>query len=218
MGRSERSKQIALRKRIEEAERQAKVLRLFEEGLPAEEIAKRLELRRNQVEKDIQARIEKWRKASREKVNTYISREEERIARIWQEAFAAWHRSCEDAVTVTKEVVDGEKEKTTVRRTGQVGDAQFLRVMQQCIKDLRDMLGLDQPKRTEVTGRDGGPIGIARELSDDELLARYVELGGRLDGDGLPTGDGEASGGGSGGSGATEASAGGASPTEEGPW
>lgn len=45
----------------------------------------------------------------------------------------------------------------------------LLRVIIECVKQRRELLGLDRPKRMELSGPDGGPLNV-RELTDAELL------------------------------------------------
>jgi len=181
-------KPLAKRKQLRVAERQARVWGFHLEGMTSAEIVKELRTAginttARRVEDDIQERIEQWRRTAREQVETYIARELDRIDKIEREAWAGWRRSQEDAVSVRSGGKDGDVET----RIGQAGDARFLDQIQKCIQQRRDLLGMDAPKRTEISGRDGGPIGLARQLTDDELaeiVARGRQLGYIGDGSG----------------------------------
>lgn len=56
--------------------------------------------------------------------------------------------------------------------------AQLLRVVMDCVRQRRELLGLDQPKRVEVTGSDGEPLGmegVNAEQRQQRALARRLE-------------------------------------------
>ncbi|WP_426576692.1 terminase small subunit [Xenorhabdus stockiae] len=60
--------------------------------------------------------------------------------------------------------------------TGKDGIKLKLHDPKAAIKQLSDLMGWDAPKKTEITGKDGGPIQYA-DLTEDELKERLRELG-----------------------------------------
>jgi hypothetical protein len=106
-----------------------------------------------------------------------------RLRRLEREAWEAWNESKKDKRTVrTTHSGDGNREQeggaiqvqTEVRQQG--GDPRYLDLIRGFMKDERDLWGLDEPKRKELTGKKGGPIQLrVGEMSDDELAAILAE-------------------------------------------
>lgn len=103
-------------------------------------------------------------KVSRSTVHDMIHREDERLAREFEqhilnvriqhtaalrriaaEASLAWERSKEDAVTIATKESDGEEETTTTKK-GQAGDPRYLEAIRGALKDIRDIWGVDLAK------------------------------------------------------------------------
>lgn len=107
-----------------------------------------------------------------------------RLEHIADEAYQAWERSQENAETETvvnevvslqgtEETLDDEQQpvrvkkcvvpadKATTTRTskGQAGDPRFLDQARGALADIRDIWGVESPKRTDVTS-DGKPIHV----------------------------------------------------------
>lgn len=63
------------------------------------------------------------------------------------------------------------KRKTATKVDGQTtGDPRYLQGIQWCIDRRVKLLGLDGPTRSEITGKDGGPIEIdLNTLTDDQI-------------------------------------------------
>lgn len=86
-------------------------------------------------------------------------RRDDRLAELDQlraEAWAAWERSKEPAVTETTESESGSRGsqgKDTTKTAYQVGDASYLAQVQKAIEQERALLGLDAPRRTEIDAR-----------------------------------------------------------------
>ena len=90
------------------------------------------------------------------------------------EALGAWFRSKQPAKTTKAKMVRGRVNKggapmpdlvtsEQVERE-QCGDPRFLQVADQLLKGQRAMWGVDEPKRHECSGPDGGPITVATML------------------------------------------------------
>lgn len=117
-----------------------------------------------------------------------------RYEAIYRTARREFDRSCLDHVTTTVEQMTRTKKngtrvqlpgKATQRTEGQAGSANLLRIMQECLRAIREIRGIDAPKRTELTGADGGPLEVKAvstktdaELEADikEVTAEIVEL------------------------------------------
>lgn len=158
------------------AERRQQAARLYMQGLSYEQIGDRLGVHKSQISRDLAKVRQEWRESADRATGEWVAQELARLEAIEAEAWAAWKRSTQDRQTVTKET--GPRGgamvtvKTTTRTDGQAGDAALLAKVLDCVKQRREMLGLDVPKRTEVSGPDGGPIPVTRveELTDEQLL------------------------------------------------
>ena len=80
------------------------------------------------------------------------------------EAWRAWEKSKEDAITKQGERTTGQngaaggREKSLVKQAGRVGNAEFLRVMLSIAERRCKLLGLDAPARNVLMNPDGSPI------------------------------------------------------------
>ena len=57
------------------------------------------------------------------------------------------------------------KVKTTQERKGQSGDSALLEKAMKALADIREIWGLDAPKKAEVTGADGEPFKVYVSVS-----------------------------------------------------
>lgn len=89
------------------------------------------------------------------------------LQHIAQEAIRAWERSQQDA-EIERTVSGPQGATTTTERRGQVGDSRFLDQVRGALEDIRDIWGLDAPKRTDVTS-DGQPIKALIGIELDKI-------------------------------------------------
>jgi hypothetical protein len=84
-----------------------------------------------------------------------------------QEAWRAWEKSKEDAITKQGERISGAtgqngsaggRERSLVKQSGRVGNAEFLRVMLSIAERRCKLLGLDAPARNVLMNPDGSAI------------------------------------------------------------
>ena len=112
--------------------------RLRLRGLTQAEIAKRVGVSQGQVSNDLKVIEKRWQEAARKDIGALKARELARLEDLWQEVWAAWQRSVER----------GD------------GDPRYLQQLREISKAVRDLFGLDQPQRHELSGADGQPLRL----------------------------------------------------------
>lgn len=144
--------------------RHAEVIRLYIRGHSQRDIAATLGIDQSTVSRHISTAHSEWRDECREAVEEMRTLSARRILAVAIEAWNAWDRSqrSANAVKVKKESggSGGDKESTEKQVRERDGERGYLETIRACEKDLRDLYGLDAPKRTEITGADGGPVTL----------------------------------------------------------
>lgn len=147
--------------------RRNKAARLYKLGVPQAEIAERLEVSENTVQRDLAVVRKRWEQSGIVSMDERKAAELETIDRIERAAWKAWRKSQEDAVTVTRKKVGNDKEKT-VRSQGQAGNAAYLDTVLKCVDRRCRLLGLDAPRQIDLNIHD---------MTDDELSEQERQLG-----------------------------------------
>jgi hypothetical protein len=156
------------------AERRKTVASLYLRGKFQSEISKEVNVDRCTVSRDLQVIEEEWLKSGVMDLNAAKARELAKLDEIERQAWDAWEKSRKDSETMEvtgtaqggKSIPDKVK-KITHRRDG---DPKYLDIVLNCVRQRRDILGLDAPKKLEHGGFDGGPIPI--QLNDEQLVER----------------------------------------------
>jgi len=118
------------------------------QGKEQTEIAERLGISQAQVSRDLKVIEGRWQEAARADISEIKAREYARLEALRREACDAWERSKER----------GEE------------DPRYLQQLREISKAIRDLFGLDQPQRHELSGADGRPLVltfVAAEKPDD---------------------------------------------------
>ena len=147
------------RNEFEIKDRRTKVTRLYLERKTQAEIAELLSISRYKVETDLKAIHKEW---LTERVGNFEKAKAEELARLDQierKAWIAFEKSEGDAV-MTETVTNVKTGETTKeRRTGQTGDATFLKLVLDCVEKRCKICGLyiqveEEPATEEVQERD----------------------------------------------------------------
>lgn len=169
------------------------IAQMYKEGKLQIEIAKELGLSQGQISQDLAEVLRRWRAEAADTIDAIKQRELDKINNLEIEYWHAWELSLKDATGVSVETktvalkmpADGgdpvelpaAETKTTKRRQGQSGNPAYLAGVQWCIDRRCKLLGLDAPTKSELTGKDGGPIQTEAttkpdlsKLGIDELL------------------------------------------------
>lgn len=117
------------------------------------------------VSRDLKAIQQAWRESSLIDMNEAKQKELAKIDELERTYWEAWLRSCEDTETETLKKVghvgDGAaKLETAKRKEGQSGNPAFLAGVERCIRLRIDIIGLEAPKRQEVSGPSGEALRI----------------------------------------------------------
>lgn len=133
------------------AERRVRVAELYCQGKAFYEIAKLVGACVNTITEDMKANRAEWRERRSLAMDAAIEEHLAKIDEAERKAWVAWDRSVQDAVAkVTTTEHDG-KTSTREEERGQAGDPRFLEIVLKCCKQRCDLLGLEAPKKTEVT-------------------------------------------------------------------
>jgi hypothetical protein len=146
-------------------QRRTAVARLYLRGHSTREIADELpsELSASYVtvSHDIEEIRREWRESRIRDYDAHHDLELRKLDAIEAEAWKAWERSKEDAVTVK---VGARGTETTTK--GQAGDPRFLETIRGCIVRRSALLGLDAPKKLIPLTPDGQEASYKAMLSN----------------------------------------------------
>jgi predicted transcriptional regulator len=162
-------------KREKGKERRAEILRLWiHEGWTQQRIADHLGITHSTVCQHLAKAKEELKQRHEDALEAYKAQQIERLQGIYDRAMEGWHRSVGETVKVTTKtgrvhVPRGEGEpidlpdEVTREVVNQAGGAQYLGQAMKAIEGMRELLGLDAPKRTDVT-------------SDGEAVKAYIGI------------------------------------------
>ena len=137
------------------------ISRLYLQGMYQADIAERLGLSQPTVSRDIQVLIDEWKVERVYDINEAKARELAKVDNLELEYWEAWHRSQLNAEKEIKKgkgiTKDGKITAQEIQKVseGQSGDPRFLSGVQWCIERRCLILGVDAPKKTELTGKGG---------------------------------------------------------------
>jgi len=141
------------------------------------------QLSTSQVNQDLEKVRKEWHKEMTKDISEFVEAELKGLQRQEDELWLAWERSKKNAVTKTTETLPEKRDtvagieikrklkgKTVIKSEGQNGQAAYMDLIFKCREQRRSLLGLDQPKRTELTGADGGAIIVAQAQFDPAVV------------------------------------------------
>jgi hypothetical protein len=176
---------MAARKRtpFQREEDLVQITRLYLQGRTQRDIAEVVGVSQGQVNHDLKLIQTRWRESSIMDMNEAKQRELARLDELEREYWAAWEQSKNERTRARQESDGKSKDgkpnvvRATMEREQRDGNPAFLAGVMSCIERRCKLLGLDAPVKSELTGKDGGPIKTEAankpdlsKLSLDELL------------------------------------------------
>lgn len=155
-------------KTAEQWERRERVSRLYLRGLSQERIASEVGASQATVSRDLTAVQAAWQQSALVDIDEARARELARIDELERTYWAEYEASKEERVITSTERTEGklQQSKAAVRKEQRQGDPRYLSGVQWCIERRCAILGIDAPKRQEVTGAGGGAIQAEVVIDD----------------------------------------------------
>lgn len=143
------------------AQRRQQVARLYLQGQGQTEIALELEMGQSTVSKDLAHIHTAWRESAIRDFDALRDLEIARLNTIEREAWSAWERSQQPAVTtITSGTAKTRSENTKRITRHQFGNPRFLELALRASEERRKLLGLDAPLKIAPVTPDGRPLTI----------------------------------------------------------
>jgi predicted transcriptional regulator len=151
---------------------------MYIRGKTQYEIASELGISQSQVNYDLKAIQAQWRESTTMNLDEAKAKELARLDELEREFWAAWEASKGERTQARQEKNNsGATVKASMMKEQRDGNPAFLNGVLSCIDRRCKLLGLDAPTKSELTGKDGGPIRTENtqkpdlsKLSLDELL------------------------------------------------
>lgn len=115
-----------------------------------------IEVTQATISGDLKALDQLWRASAIDNIDKWKRETLKQYRYLYQQSLSAWESSLEDAEEISTGGKDGPSEKIK----GQSGNPAHIRNAQESLKAIREVLGLDAPKRQELSGPEGGPIPV----------------------------------------------------------
>lgn len=115
-----------------------------------------IEITQATISGDLKALDQLWRASAIDNIDKWKRETLKQYRYLYQQSLSAWELSLEDAEEISTGGKDGPSEKIK----GQSGNPAHIRNAQESLKAIREVLGLDAPKRQELSGPEGGPIPV----------------------------------------------------------
>lgn len=119
------------------------------------------------VSNDLKALDQLWRSSALANTDKWKKELLKQYRFLYQQSLAAWEMSLEDAEEITTKTIFSDAQDgpvTETKRKGQSGNPAHLRVAQESLKAIRDMLGLDEPVEVKTPDLKALPDAI-RQLA-----------------------------------------------------
>jgi len=155
--------------------RRPTVLRMYLEGVPVTEIAAEYGVSRQTIYEDFQNARREWQQEKIENVQELIELRVAQLEHVIREAYRGWHRSLEDAVTVSD--TTGEDRKTTRTVKGQSGNPAFLDTIIKAVTkicELRGLIGKDREAREQAESQVTPMLGVIVSTREEAEMMRRV--------------------------------------------
>ena len=148
------------------------------------DIAKELSLSQSTISNDLAAIQEEWKLSSLMDFDKRKAQELAKVDDLEREYWGAWKRSY--GVNVKRSKKATKKMGDTIQEAGEteeslLGDPRFLAGVQWCINKRCELMGLDAPKKSELTGKDGKPLLPEQKVTDEEYNRTLSSLALALD-------------------------------------
>lgn len=140
-------------------------------------IAERLGLSQGQISRDLAKIQRRWRESSLVDINEAKQRELERIDVLEREYWQAWENSKgeQQRSTASKQ---GELSRAQIVKYESAGDPRFLAGVQWCVEQRCKILGLLAAVKSELFGKDGGPIQTQQVFDHNTAVAAIARRSG----------------------------------------
>lgn len=173
MAATKRSDEQILRDRIEIAK-----LRMM--GKTQDEIALKLGMTQQMVSYDLKEIRKQWAEELKTNMSEMIAEEKAKIDFNEQQALLGWEKSLGEHKRKRSKQSQGghQTQSAEVETILYSGEVRFLQQALACSKERRELLGLDAPKRTEISGPNGGPIETSSIR--ERFISRIVSAAARL--------------------------------------
>jgi len=139
------------------SERRHRVADLYLKGAYQSKIAKELDISQQQVSHDLQILRRAWQMSALVSIDKITAKELAKIDKLEEEYWVAWERSKEDYTQKSSKVKGSELGKDKKLKAEyleqlsknivQVGDPRFLAGVERCIKQRREIFGIDAPEK-----------------------------------------------------------------------
>ena len=146
--------------------RRADVARLFPQGVRQDVLARKHNVTQQQIALDVKVirrmHFESIR-AGGEKMQEQKVEQIVQLEAVKSEAWRGWRKSRRDAERRQAKKVstpDGDRTETSKVEEGQSGDPRFLHTILECESAIREMHGLNAPKKIAPTTPEGDPLPI----------------------------------------------------------
>lgn len=157
-------------------ERRARVSQLFRQGKLHCEIAKIVGVNVDTITADVRAIRAEWKENRLEAIDELVDEQNAKLLMAEREAWEAYYRSCQDA-EITTEIDSPYGTTTKHEKRGQCGDPRYLKLYLEAIQQRREMLGLDAPKKTDMSLK--GSLEYTPPPTREEVAAKLRQLLGR---------------------------------------
>jgi hypothetical protein len=172
---------VSTAKKTEIADRRQRVSEKYLRGMYMTDIARDMGVDTATVSRDLAELRKEWLDRSINHIDQKKAIELAKLDRLEVTYWDAWERSKLDAETeITKSTPNGHVHE--VRREGQSGNPAFLAGVMSCINKRCEILGLDAPKKADVTSG-GQPIKQNDSEYDRALITLAEALGKVLPGE-----------------------------------
>ena len=141
------------KRKTEVASRREQVAAMYLRGQSQAAIGELLDCDQATVSRDLTELRKEWLDRSINHVDQKKAIELAKIDRLEVTYWEAWERSQKDAETIIDESGGKFGPKTITRREGQSGNPAFLAGVLSCINKRCELLGLDAPKKTDLTSK-----------------------------------------------------------------
>jgi hypothetical protein len=158
---------------------------LYLRGLTHDEIARRLNVSRQQISYDLKVLLRRWQESALADFNAKKAAELAKVDELERTYWEAWERSCQPREVRTQEhtqvgggQADGARLKGGVRKEQRDGNAEFLRGVERCVELRCKILGAFAAVKIAPTTPDGEEEWHANESEANAVLrVAFARLG-----------------------------------------